>query len=120
MVWLAVFLGGGFGSLARYGVGQLAAKAGGGFPLGTLVANVLATALLATSIVLISRGFLKPESAFTRALTIGFCGGFSTFSTFSLETARLLKAGNTMYAVLNIAVSVLACLIIVMLLLRKA
>ena len=120
MVWLAVFLGGGFGSLARYGVGRLADKAGGDFPLGTLIANILATIVLAFAVVLISRGLLKPESPFTRALTVGFCGGFSTFSTFSLETARLLKSGQTTYAILNIAVSVIACVVIVFLLVRKA
>ena len=113
---LAVFLGGGFGSLARYGLGLLVAPwATGPFPWGTWLANALATAVL-VAITATAAPHLDSLSRSQQTLllfaTTGFCGGFSTFSTFSLETLRLFESGNALAAAFNIGLSVAGCLAI--------
>ena len=103
VVW--VFLGGGLGSVARYGVGRIVAQwTDTNFPLGTFLSNTFACVLLALVVYLIP---LKPENTWLQPLVvIGFCGGFSTFSTFSNETVQLLANGNWGVALLNVLVSV--------------
>lgn len=113
---LAIFIGGGLGSVARYGLGLLVARwASGPFPWGTWLANALATGLLvaltasaAPHLATLSR----PQQTLLLLATTGFCGGFSTFSTFSLETLRLFESGHPIAAALNIGVSVVGCLAI--------
>lgn len=107
-VWLAIFLGGGLGAVARYGVGRMAILwLPGNFPYGTLGANVLSALVLGIVILEAERRGLS-GLAFT-FLTIGFCGGFSTFSTFSYETMALLAQGKFWIAALNVAVSIIVC-----------
>lgn len=109
MQFLWVFLGGGLGSLARYGIANALAKQGGVFPWATLVANFLACVLLGA---LSAYGGKQGMAESTRLmLMVGFCGGFSTFSTFSGETFRLLEAGHWAYAMLNVLASVSVCLV---------
>ena len=104
MIYLYIFLGGGLGSIARFGTSRLTERlVSTSFPLGTLIANLLACALLAIFVILANKSdadWMKP------LLLVGFCGGFSTFSTFGNETFMLLDSGNTLYAVLNILISV--------------
>jgi len=107
MTYLWIFLGGGLGSVARYGVSKIGASYySGNFPLGTFIANILACLVLALLIV-----FVVPknsESTWLQPLLIvGFCGGFSTFSTFSNETTYLMQSGHWGVALLNIGVSIL-------------
>ena len=107
MTYLWVFIGGGLGSVARFGVSRLTALFySGSFPLGTFVSNILASVLLAVLIITV---LPKQDEAIwlQPLLLIGFCGGFSTFSTFSNETVELLQTGNSWIALLNIAISVL-------------
>lgn len=85
MTWILVALGGAFGSLARHGLGLAMA---GFAPAGTLAANVAGCGLI---------GFLHARlgSDAARALLMtGFCGGFTTWSAFGLETFRLLGEGR--------------------------
>lgn len=105
--WLAVFVGGGLGSVVRFalsrGVRSLAPDTV--FPWATLASNLLATALLAW---LVMRWqLLQPGREHWQALlAIGFCGGFSTMSTFSMENHQLLRDGLYGFAALNILISV--------------
>lgn len=119
--WLAVFLGGGVGSIVRFAIGQyftrIAVK--GAFPWATLSANLLATAFLAWLILRFE--VLAPGKEHWRALlAIGFCGGFSTLSTFSYENFQLLRDGFFGYAALNIIISVAAGILLFYLFARSA
>ena len=101
---LLVFVGGGLGSVARYMVGFGIARWSGGLPAGTLLANLMATLVLA----LLWRW--APGDEHTRLIWMtGFCGGFSTFSTFSLDTVQLYIAHGWPFALANVLVNVACC-----------
>lgn len=106
---LAIFIGGGLGSLARFGVGKfVSANFQTHFPTGTLAANLLSCVVLGLALGAFS-GRIQAEPWLRAFVVIGFCGGFSTFSTFSFETQQLLRDGHTLAALLNIAISVAFC-----------
>ena len=106
MTYLYIFLGGGLGSLARYGVGKgVSVFMDSNFPLGTLFSNILAFAILALLVIGVNPQS-EQNSWVQPFLIIGFCGGFSTFSTFSNETFQLFDQGNVVLAILNILISV--------------
>ncbi len=106
----AVFMGGGAGSVARVIVSEgITRLSSSDFPLGTLLANLIATALLAL-VIIYSGDRWGRDSIWVPLLAIGFCGGFSTFSTFSIDTMRLFQQGQTTFAIANILVSVCACI----------
>ena len=113
----AIFIGGGAGSVARAilgaGVNKIS-SAGVNLaptiaPLGILAANVIATGLLAALIIYGGDKWGR-DSIWMPLLAVGFCGGFSTFSTFSIDTLRLFQEGNNIWAIANILVSVVTCL----------
>ena len=118
-VLLAIFIGGGFGSVSRYGISILGTKLfDTKFPVGTLLANLLSCIVLGFLVAVFQD---KVNSEELRALLIlGFCGGFSTFSTFSLETLNLMKAGQYWIAALNVLISILACLFILYVFVQKS
>ena len=108
---VAIFIGGGAGSVARWAMGLVVSKLTTFTPVGVLAANVLATGILAGLIIWGGVEFSKDsESILMPLLVIGFCGGFSTFSTFSLDTLKLFQEGNITWALLNIFVSLIACI----------
>jgi CrcB protein len=115
MTYLWVALGSAVGGMARYGVSGLAARSFGSlFPWGTLIVNVAGSALiglLAAAASPDARWVLSPDAR--ALLMIGFCGGFTTFSTFSLETLNLLRNGEWLWAGANIVFSVVLCLVLV-------
>lgn len=113
-----IFVGGGVGCLARYGISKLLLSTGeSNFPWATLIANILSVVVMGVALGLFSA---KLQNESLRLLIItGFCGGFSTFSTFSLETLELLRRGNYFFAAGNIALSVVLCLVVLVVLIRK-
>ena len=114
----AIFLGGGLGSIARFGISELVRKIWEGqFPLGTLLANVLSCLVMGLAL-----GFFNDKinnQALRSFILIGFCGGFSTFSTFSKETLDLFQNGAFLIAIGNIVVSLLFCIFILWFLTNK-
>lgn len=103
-----VFVGGGLGSVTRYAVGRLSNRLiNVNFPIGTLIANILASLILGY---MMSK-LLESDSILRPLIAIGFCGGFSTFSTFSYDTAKLFSEGRTGEAFINIGVNTFVCLV---------
>lgn len=104
--YLAVGIGSGVGSMLRYAVSLLSQAAlGGYFPWGTLIVNVVGSCFIGWLAGSISR---SPHSKLTRCqplLVAGFCGGFTTFSLFSLETLYLVQLGRPGMALVYILVS---------------
>jgi fluoride exporter len=94
-----VFIGGGLGSVCRALAGKAFAFAH--FPVGTLLVNVLGSMLIGFLYALFSRQIIGEE--YRLMLAVGFCGGFTTFSTFSNESLHFLRNGQwgvfTLYAV---------------------
>lgn len=106
---LIVALGGGAGSALRYAVGLAVLRPGiNAFPLGTLVVNV--TGALALGF--LARYFAPPHGSpsLFLALTVGLCGGYTTFSTFTLEMFTMAERGAIGRAILYATVSVAASL----------
>lgn len=88
-----VFIGGGTGSMARYLLGKFLNNSTTGIPYGTFLANILGSLLIG----LILGYFVKSENLSqetTLLLATGFCGGFTTFSTFAYESHLFLKSGD--------------------------
>ncbi len=114
MTYLWIAIGGAIGSIARYGLGtSIARLAGGAFPYGTLVINVTGSfviGILAALGVANGRMLLPPSARFFTMA--GICGGYTTFSGFSLETLVLLHEGKWpsafAYMVLSVTLSLLA------------
>ena len=117
MTWLVVAIGSAIGGVSRYGVGLLAARAWGvTFPWGTLLINIAGSFVIALFGAMTLANGPMPMSTNMRAFVmIGFCGGFTTFSSFSLQTMELLQAGETVAAALYILASVGLCLAVVFL-----
>ena len=105
MNYLLVFLGGGIGSVIRFGVGKVFSKWETEFPFATLVSNLTAC-LIFTMILYFWTRELKNEWIYPFAI-IGLCGGFSTFSTFSFENFQLYNQSNYFLLVLNVLLSLL-------------
>ena len=95
LLYIAIF--GALGSLARYGVGLLARGwLGAAFPWGTLLVNVVGSFLLGLIVSLALAGRVSESTRL--ALGVGFCGAFTTFSTFELETQQLMAQGRGLEA----------------------
>ncbi len=117
LAYLWVAIGGAIGSMARFGIGGLVShKVGESFPFGTLAVNIAGSFIVGfLGALTSSEGRLNPQSrAFaTQFLMIGVCGGFTTFSSFSLQTLNLMRDGEWLYAGGNVLLSVVLCLIAV-------
>jgi fluoride exporter len=112
--YLLVAFGGAVGSVARYWIsGLVASRLGKLFPWNTLVVNVTGSFIIGVIAVLAgSEGRLHPQARAVaiQLIMIGLCGGYTTFSSFSLQTLNLLHEGQWFYAVGNVLLSVLLCM----------
>ncbi len=108
MTWLWVALGGAMGSMGRHGIGLWLTRHEG-FPWGTLAANIGGSFIIGIG----SGLFIDEQRKSTSAsfLMPGFCGGFTTFSAFSLQTVGLMREQAWLKAGANIGGSVLLCLL---------
>ena len=106
---LAIAAGGATGAVLRFWMSSgVYSLLGRGFPYGTLVVNVLGSLLMGVlSVLLIERLNLGPE--WRAAILVGLLGGFTTFSTFSLETLNLIEVGEHVKALTNVAFSIVLC-----------
>jgi CrcB protein len=104
--WVWLILGGALGTIGRFGLGGVVAQSMNSvFPYGTIVVNLLGC----FAIGIIDTWIQQKMSVDPRVqlfLMAGFCGAFTTFSTFILETGNLLRNGQPFYALANIAISV--------------
>jgi len=103
--WLYIFIGGGVGSICRYAISQLISTDGHSFPMGTFVANILACIVLGFLLGMQLNGELRINNGLL--LMTGFCGGFSTFSTFSAEGMQLIQNDHLNIALVYIASSII-------------
>ena len=100
---LLVFLGGGFGSVLRYIIGKYLNNAENGIPYGTFAANILGSLLIGIILGFAAKNDTLSQNQ-TLLLATGFCGGFTTFSTFAYENHVFLKSGDfTSFALYTIA-----------------
>ena len=106
-------VGGGIGSLARYWLaGAVQGLNGAMFPAGTLAVNIAGSFLIGLIMALsLERGLLSSDLRVF--LTVGFCGGFTTMSTFSYETLALLRDGSFVTALSNVTLSFFSCMVAV-------
>jgi CrcB protein len=113
LIWLVVALGSAFGGVARFAVSLLAVRFFGlAFPWGTLFINIVGSFVITLFGALTLSNGLMPASAETRAFVmVGICGGFTTFSSFSLQTVDLLRAGQTAAAAFYVLASVVLCVV---------
>ncbi len=117
LAYLWVAIGGALGSVARFWVnGLISEKFGATFPWGTLTINVMGSFLIGiVGALAIPEGRMdSPSRQFaTQFLMIGICGGYTTFSSFSLQTLNLLRDREWLYAGGNVILSVALCMIAV-------
>jgi CrcB protein len=108
---LFIFIGGGLGSVTRYSIGKfIQENVDKTFPFGTLGVNVLASIVLGIFVGMVEvKSLTNPN--YTALIAIGFCGGFSTFSTFSNDTLQLIQQNRILEAFSNIFLNVILCII---------
>jgi CrcB protein len=90
---ILVFVGGGFGSVLRFIIGRWLHNSENGIPYGTFAANIIGSLLIGIILGLAAKNETLTQSQ-TLLLATGFCGGFTTFSTFAYENYMFLKSGD--------------------------
>jgi CrcB protein len=112
-LWIAI--GSALGGVARYGCSSLMAHwIGETFPWGTLLVNVVGSFVIGLFV-----GMTGPDGRLLASpdlrlfVTVGFCGGYTTFSSFSLQTLNLLRDGDVLRAGMNVLASVSLCMLAV-------
>jgi CrcB protein len=113
--YFVVVIGGTLGSVARFWAsGAIAERFGETFPFGTLLVNVSGSFVIGFFAGLTGPdGRMLASPTFRQFFMIGVCGGYTTFSSFSLQTLALAREGEWLFAALNAIASVILCLIAV-------
>lgn len=103
---IMVGIGGFIGSVCRYLIGLLPLETNSGFPIKTLVINVIGSFVISCIAILATRDKgLNPQVVLM--LRVGVCGGFTTFSTFAYESAELMKNGHVVTAFAYVCISII-------------
>ncbi|WP_312456542.1 fluoride efflux transporter CrcB [Pseudescherichia sp.] len=105
-LFFAVFIGGGTGSVLRWFLGMKLNPLHNAIPIGTLTANLAGAFIIGMGLAWFNR-MTHIDPLWKLLITTGFCGGLTTFSTFSAEVVFLLQDGRTGWALLNVAVNLL-------------
>ncbi|MCI5910699.1 MAG: fluoride efflux transporter CrcB [Oscillospiraceae bacterium] len=103
---LIVGLGGALGAVMRYLIGLIPFNPDNGFPIKTFIINVVGAFVIGIVAALAAKNAMNPKLVLF--LKVGICGGFTTFSSFALETDRLLMKGQSFTAVLYVLLSIFA------------
>lgn len=111
---LAVGAGGFIGAVLRYLLSMIPIRETGSFPINTLIINVLGAFAIGCIAAMAAR-HAQADPRLILFLKTGICGGFTTFSTFALETTDLMKAGLSGAALLYVLLSVVLCIAAVLL-----
>ena len=107
---LLVMIGGALGALARYVISNLALPISGQLPWGTIIINITGSFLIGLFGTLTLAAGRHPLSENIRVFVmIGLCGGYTTFSSFSLQTLDLMRHGAMTRAAINVVASVVLC-----------
>ncbi len=105
-LFFAVFIGGGTGSVLRWFLGMRLNPLHHAIPIGTLTANLAGAFIIGMGLAWFNR-MTHIDPLWKLLITTGFCGGLTTFSTFSAEVVFLLQDGRAGWALLNVAVNLL-------------
>ena len=102
--WIAVAVGGAIGSVARHGVNRLVIQGWPllRFPIATVIVNVVGCCVIGVLAGLIATGRLPMRTAWREFVFVGILGGFTTFSTFGLDTITLVRSGASDQALMNV------------------
>jgi CrcB protein len=108
-VWIVVAAGGALGCVARHGMNRIVHHAWPllRFPLSTLAVNVLGCCVIGVLAGLVATGRLSMRTNWREFVFVGVLGGFTTFSTFGLDTIALIRSGDSDQAVLNVVLQVI-------------
>lgn len=114
MIYLWIALGSALGGVLRYGLSRMMTPVSGSFPWGTVVVNVIGCFVIGYfgTLTMASGKYAVSENVRIFVM-VGICGGFTTFSAFTLQTFELLRSGEWVRAIANVIVSVTVCLIAV-------
>lgn len=107
---VAVGFGGAFGAICRYLLGMLPLRSRIEFPITTLGINILGAFMIGLIMSLLEKD-TKINPSLLIFLKIGFCGGFTTFSTFSMEAFELIRSGKLLASLIYMLLSILMCLL---------
>lgn len=111
---LVVMLGGAIGTLCRYAGAYLALPISGTLPWGTIIINIVGSFIIGFfGTLTLAHGRYPVSEEFRLFVMVGICGGFTTFSSFSLQTLDLLRSGAVGRAAINIGLSVVLCILAV-------